>query len=409
MNIYSLARRFELKLAIAAGVDYSEFKTKALNEIKGNVEKMTTLLKGSKELREAAFNFPADPLVQFGENAQAGIDALKQIASGVFFLSNKMDDLSLEEMIKPLLAISDAVNSLADSSGSDKWGIMRDRYLNVLEIFGDYYTSQGAYGDGTKLNSMAKRELEVKLGSLTNVLDFVANGLRNPRKTGCLDILKKLAEHGLIDKVHLEKLVEKAPRIGNTDRVTRRLENHEKEQILLHFGDFLGLNKLGLSPDIHVWNKYVAPAERLLSDVFRSWLRSPDVGSRDLQDGEMIGPSLKGKKKILSKTTVTKLGLAAEAIREAKLTKDKEEKLSSEKMFGSPDVISPIKPPKNVRQLIDKLSGTERALWNKIPIVVQIKVLNGQIDLDSALEVAETHAGELVGAKFDANLFEGLS
>lgn len=408
MNIYSLARQFQLKLAVA-NVDYFDSKKKSIEEIKSQIERMADLVKGSKELREAIFTFPADPFVTFGDNAKSAIESLKEVVSGVLYLQNNLDSVDETSLVNSLLSIFNSIKVLANSSGSDKWGIMRERYLSVLEIFGDYYTSQGAYGDKTKLNPMIKRELERKLGSLTNTLDMIANSLKNPRKTGCLDILKNLSGHGLLEDEKIEFLVENVPSKTITERVTRKLENHEKEQILLYFGDVLGLDKLGLMPNINIWNKYVAPSEKLLSDVFRSWLRSPDVGSRKLEDGEMIGPALKGKKKILSRTTVYKLLTAAKEIKELKLLKDQEEKLSAEKMFGSPDVDSPIKPKQDVRKLIDRLSGMERALWNKIPIPVQIKVLNRELDLHAVLEVADHHADELVGAKFDAALFENLN
>jgi hypothetical protein len=160
---------------------------------------------------------------------------------------------------------------------------------------------------------------------------------------------------------------------------------------------------MGLTPNIHTWNKYVdAQTGELLSDVFRAFLRAPKVGSRPVGKDEAIGP----KDKILSKTTLSKLMIAADSIKNIKITKDNEEKLSSEKMFGSPDVASPIKPKKDIRAIVERMSATERALWHKIPIAIQIKIMNGDIDLDSALETAEAHAGELVGAKLDASLFE---
>ena len=406
MNIYSLARIFELKMAIAADkpvIDYEKFKNKALSEIIDNINGMAKFIKTSPEVNEAAFALPSVPLATFGEKATQGIEDLKQIISGIYLLDNSRDKLTIENVVKPLLSVSDALISLSESSGSDKWGIMRPKYLNALEIFGDYYTSQGAYGDRTKLNSMVKRALEVKLGSLTNALDFIATRLRNPRQTGCLDILKKLSEHGLVDNDRLDSMLKKSDILGDTTRVTRKLENHEKEQILHLFNDFLGISRLGLPLNIHTWNKYVdSKTSELLSDVFRAYLRSPSANSRSLLNGEAVGP----KNKILSRTTVRKLEVAADSIRNNKITKDQEEKLTLEKMFGSPDVISPIKPKKDIRTIIEQMSGTERALWHKIPIAVQIKVLNGQIDLDSALEIAESHAGDMVGAKLDASLFE---
>lgn len=407
-HINRVARKFELKLALGAdkpSIDYAAIKSKATDELRKNIAHMASLVKKSQELREITFTLAADPLTEFGPSAQEGIKNSKAIMSGILYLDNEKESLSLEEMIKAILSISEAVFALSSSSGSDKWGIKRDKYLNALDVFGDYYTTQGGYGDRTKLNPMAKRALEAKFGKLTNVLDGIANSLRNPRGTGSLDLLKKMSAHGLVDSDALDKVLSKAPVLGDTSRVVMNLENHEKEQILVLFDKYLGITGLGLMPDVHTWNKYISPSpvtEKQLSDVFRAYLRAESAKARPLEPGELIGPN----NKILSKTTVFKLREAAETIKENKKNKDAAEKLTSEKMFGSPEPSSKIKPQKDVRALVERLGTTERALWHKIPISIQIKILNNQIDLDGALEVAQEHSSQMVGSKLDASLFE---
>jgi hypothetical protein len=411
MNVHIVARKFELKLAqsMPSGIDLAAIKDKALANLRKHIAEMSEIIKKSKELREIAFTLPADPLAKFGENATKGIKNCEKIISGAFYLDNKMNALSLEDLVKPLLSIAVAISSLSLSKGSDKWGLMRDRYLDILEVYGDYYTSQGGYGELARLNPMAKRDMEVKFSSVTNVLDFLANHLRNTDETGALDILKKISLLGIIKDDSLLKAIDDISLVGRTDRVARRLENHEKEQILILFDKFLGISKLGLMPDIHTWNKYVGTSpvtEKYLSDVFRAFLRAPVSIKQDLKPGEKIGP----KNKILSKTTVYKLEEAAKIIVENKRIKDKQEQDISEKMFGSPELPSKIKPLKNVRELIDRLSGVERGLWNKIPTQVQIKVLNNKIDLDSALAVAQEFSehATMVGNKLDVSLFDNL-
>jgi len=414
MSIYVVARKFELKSALGAGqlpIDYAAFKDKYTEELRKNFLKMAVTVNESPELRSATFAMPEDPLATFGEKAQQGITDCKALVGEIFKISNKAESLPLEGMVASTVKIAEAIASLAKSSGSDKWGKPRNKYLNALEILGDYFTTQGAYGNGKALNAMAKKDLEGKFGRLTKTLDSIANTTKRS-----IDILKKMSEHGLVDKTSLDNLINNVESMGDTSREVGSLHDHERETILRLFDEFLGITKLGLMPVIETWHKYVGTSpeiEKYLSDVFRAYMRADNVIDRQSkgktigEDEVIFGPD----KKILSKTTVRKLGLAARYIALNKADQDAREKLTSEKMFGSPALPSKIKPKKNIREIITGLSAEERAMWNKIPIEVQMKIINNQVDLDGALAVAQEfseHAGPMVGNKLDASLFEDL-
>ncbi len=400
-SIFKLARKFEIKLASFsdendAVIDFNEIKARGESEIKKIIKHMTALVKGSKELREAALTLSQDPLVEFGERAQKGIENCKNIISIILYLNNNVDSLTLEEMVQPLVNLSEAILLALQSSGTDKWGINRSKFLNLIEIFGDYYTTQGGYHDRTKLNPMAKRELESKFGKLTHIFDALSHSLRNSQKTGALDILKKLSSHGLIDNDKIDNLIQEMSSLGDTSRVVKNLENHEKEMVLRLFSDVLNLGKLGLLPTIETWNKYIAiedypkvnfsqSSEKLLSDAFRAYLSAPKADPSKLEKDEMIGPN----NKLISRTTLAKLLEVASRLESVKKVKDAEEKSKHEKMMGSPEPLSKIKPKKNVRELIQNLSADERRIWMKVPKNVQEEVISGVRDIDDVLSEFE--------------------
>lgn len=397
--MHKLARKFSLKLVVAgdenaAGLDFGDFRETAKTDLKQIISLMAKVVKGSKELREAGFTLPQDPLAEFGERAKQGIEDCKQILSIVLYLDNNFSELSIEDIVKPSLELAKAIISALTSSGTDKWGIERPKFLNLIEIFGDYYTTQGGYHDRTRLNPMAKRELEIKYGKLTHTFDILARLLRNNQKTGMLDILKRLSSHGLVDSDILDRLLEEKPVVGDTGRVVKNLENHEKEMILRLFSEELNLGKLGLLPDINTWNKYIAipvedqttyefskSSEKLLSDVFRAYLSAPKADVKKPEKDESVGPN----NKILSRTTLAKLSEVALRLIQAKKTKDAEESARHEKMMGSPEPISRIKPKKNVREIIQNLSADERRIWSKVPKAIQDEVIAGTKDIDDVL------------------------
>lgn len=405
MSISKLARKFSLKLALAgdqnaAGLDLSSIKDTAKAELKQIISAMAKKVKESKELREAGFTLPQDPLAEFGERAKQGIENCKQILSIVLYLNNNFDDLTLEDMVKPLLSLAESIISELHTAGTDKWGIERSKFLNLMEIFGDYYTTQGGYHDRTRLNPMAKRELESKFGKLTHTFDFLAHLLRNNQKTGALDILKRLSSHGLVDSDVLDKLINARPAVGDTRRVVKNLENHEKEMVLRLFSDALNLGELGLLPTIETWNKYIAipdedvpvhgftqSSEKLLSDVFRAYLSAPKADSREPSDQEVVTNN-----KIISRTTLAKLAEVSLRLAYTKQIKDKQDSSKYEKMMGSPEPINKIKPKKNIRELVQNLSAEERRVWSRVPKSVQDEVIAGTKDLDDVLEeFSETH------------------
>lgn len=411
MSLNVMARKFELKLALAAdkpSIDYEAFKNKAAEELRKNFLKMAVTINESVELRAATFTMPEDPLATFGEKAQQGIADCKDLVGEIFKISNKRESLPLEGMVASTVKIAAALARLAKSSGSDKWGKPRSKYLNALEILGDYFTTQGAYGNGKALNAMAKKDLEGKFGRLTKTLDSIANTTKKS-----IDLLKKMSEHGLIDKTSLDNLVNNVESMGDTTREVGSLHDHERETILRLFNEFLGLDKLNLMPVIETWHKYIGTSpevEKNLSDVFRAYMRADTVADRKSkgktigEDEVIFGPD----QKVLSATTVRKLGIAARYIALNKANQDSNEKLRSEQLHGSPDPKSRIAPLKGIREIIDGLSSTERALWHMLPPKVQVKVFNNQADLQTVLEIAQAHPEQMVGNKLDPALFESL-
>jgi len=270
-NLLKLARKFELKLLAYdenyAKISLDEFKIKAKSELIEIIDRLAKIVRSSQELREVA-NFANDPFAQFGSRGSLGIMNARKIIEKISQLYTNKDNLSLEKMAAILLDISELIITEVGAHGSDKWGIKRSRFLNLVETYGDYFTTQGTYSDSSILNSMAKRFIEEKIGRLTHTFDTFANQLRNARDTGAIDILKNLSSHGLIDNTRIDNLIKEVEEIGNTSRLTRNLENHEKENFVRLVSHLIGLSGVNA---IHEWNQFIGPYESVVKLATSIW------------------------------------------------------------------------------------------------------------------------------------------
>jgi len=380
-NLLKLARKFELKLLAYdenyAKISFEEFKLKAKEEIIEIINHLAKIARSSQELREVA-NFANDAFAQFGERSSEGILHTRQIVEEISKLYTNQDSMTVEQMAVPLFKIVELIISEISASGTDKWGINRPRYLNLVETYGDYFTTQGTYGDSSILNAMAKRFIEQKIGRLTKTFDSFANQLRNSRETGAIDILKRLSINGLIDNTKIDNLIEKAEFLGDTSSLTKNLENHEKENFIRLVGKYIGLSGIHA---IHEWNQFIEPYEniaKLAKSIWftpqfkKLWGKFPKTTLEKVVED---APSILPKLEIIKEHIVPLV----------KKTKQ-EEKLHEEKMLGTPAIKSPILPKKNVRELISNLSADERKIWNTVPQEVKLDVLSGNKDLDDVLE-----------------------
>jgi hypothetical protein len=261
-RLLRLAQILENKYGIftyaAEPIDYKLFKKKATSELQKHVVDLANLIRKSQEFRDITFKYPNDPYITFSDESLKTIEKCKQISSTINFLYNNMGDLSLEEMAKPFIDMSESLLELLNSKGSDRWGLDREKYLSLIDVYSDIFTTQGAYHDRTRLDPMAKRELDRVYGRLTKLFDDISYHLRNRKGDGILDILKRMAAHGLIDSIKIEQLIEQSQSIGDTSRVPATVADHELRQVMSTFMDELGLTNKGLSPqDITTWKKYL--------------------------------------------------------------------------------------------------------------------------------------------------------
>jgi hypothetical protein len=408
MSVNIVARKFELKLAqTSIGEDISALKDKRKEEIRQHINDMFKLISSSEEFRAATFTLGADPLAHFKGDALEGMRDLDKLTKNITYVYQNIDTMSLEEIVAPITAAADAIKSLAASRGTDKWGVDRQRYLNIIEIFGDYFSTMGNYGDLKRMNERDKEALLRKLGRISNVLHYMATHIKNNKRNGILDILASLSQKGFIDKDVKNKSM------GNTERVETDLQMGMTLDTLRLFNDYLGLNDLNLMVSKEMYEKYIRPIPGMISllrIINHGWIQAPV-----LEDKKLWGKPGVVKGKIVPQSTLRNLKIAAEQIAERKAELDKEEKLRAEKNRPIGSLSQPlpmrIKQKKQDIEILKELSPSERTLWHKIPSSIQEKIKAGEIDLDTAIEAAQQfseHAGQEIDGKLDPNLFENI-
>jgi hypothetical protein len=391
MSIHIVARKYELKLAqTSAGANIADLKDKAKEEIRKHIADMFKLMSSSEEFRAATLTIGHDPLAHFKTDALEGMGDLDKLFKNITSVHQNIDSMSLEEIVAPATMAAEAIASLAKSNGTDKWGVERPRYLNVIDIFGDYFSTMGNYGDPKKINERDKEALLKKLGRASNVLHFLATHLKNNRRTGILDILNGLSGRGLIDKEVLNQSM------GNTTRVPVDLQEGMVVYTLRLFNDYLGLNDLELITDSNVYNKYIKPIPGmadLLRVINHGWNQAAVVADKQVTDYN--NRVVKGKQ--LPKSTFRNLELAKIQIAERKMTLDKEERERAERNLPTGSLSMPIgslsrpipmkiKPKKQEIEILKDLSQLERTLWHKLDRETKDKILLGELDLDTELE-----------------------
>ncbi len=387
-NLLKLARKFELKLLAHdenyAKISLDEFKIKAKSELIEIIDRLAKIVRSSQELREVA-NFASDPFAQFGERGSLGIISAKKIIEKISQLYTEKDNLSLEKMAVILIDISELIISEVAANGSDKWGIKRSRFLNLVETYGDYFTTQGTYSDPSILNSMAKRFIEEKIGRLTHTFDTFANQLRNARETGAIDILKNLSSHGLIDSTRIDNLIKEVENIGDTSRLTRNLENHEKENFIRLVFHLIGLSGVNA---IHEWNEFIEPYKDMVKLATSIWFTSQFKKLWGKMPKSTIEKVVQEAPSILPKLQILKAHIVP------LVNKSKEEqKNKEEKAVGRIPIPSPILPKKNERELISGLSADERRIWSTLTQEEKKEILSGNKDLDDVLEEQQRKLG----------------
>lgn len=395
-------------------INYEDIKNKNTKSLKEEASVLAKLVFEAQDFRKLAHN--TDPNISFSEEAQKTIDNCLAIESAINYLNNKKDELSLEEMIKPILDMqSSLLEVLKGGEGTeDRWGLQRSKYLPILKVLSETKTTMGAFHDPTKMDAMSKRDLDREFGRITNFLDSVGNHLRK-----MLGILKRSGVHGMIDKIQKEKAVAKAPTIGDTSRVPATAADHELRQVMRTFPDELGITSLGLNPDnIMTWKKYLPDAEGgtpLSSTLGRVIYHALGTSARytpgmDVPAGsKIISWMVQGvpRQKVISPAILRNLAVLRNRLtQQYKILKAKEQK-STEQQFGSPTYQAfeggGVMPPKikpqpsttnpniaeDIRETILGFSDTERALWDTIPRETKQSILRGDTDLTQALEEAQ--------------------
>lgn len=388
-NLLKLARKFELKLLAHDenyAVEYLEkFKTDSKSNLNKIISQLAKIIVEGTEFREIA-NFAHDPLAKFGDRAISAINNVIKIREKILQLNVQKEDLSIEKIASLLFDILQLISDEVKAHGSDKWGIMRDKFLNLLEVYGDFYTTQGGYGDPSVLNDRAKTAIEDKLGRLTHIIDTIKNKLLNKQNTGALDILKKLSTHGLIDSTRIDNLIQNLKdKDIDTSRVTRNLQEHEKINLIHIICNYIGL---GGADALNEWNEFIKPYPDMIKIATSIWFTAQFKTLWGKLPKSTLEKVVQEEPSILPKLQILK----AHIVPLVKKSKE-EQKNKEEKAVGRIPIPSPILPKKNERELISGLSAGERRIWSTLTQEEKKEILSGNKDLDDVLEEQQRKLG----------------
>jgi hypothetical protein len=187
-----------------------------------------------------------------------------------------------------------------------------------------------------------------------------------------------MSEHGLINSDKVDELISTMPSIGDTSRVTKNMEDHEKANFVRVLHHLIGLPGI---QHLQEWNEFIQPSPDMVALAKSIWFTPKfknlwgnlprNTVDKVLAAAPSIGP---------------KLGIMKAYIAPLVAQKAIEQQSKHEKMFGGKDVKSPIAPKSNIRELLGKLSAEERAIWKIVPESIKAEVLSGTKSLDDVLE-----------------------
>lgn len=418
----------------AAEIDYDLYKKKAESEIIDHINKLSDLIRKSNEFRDLAFRFANDPNIEFSQEAKNTIELCQGIASIINFLDKEKNNLNLEKMAHPILTLSDIIQEFLLKHGEDRWGLSRDKYLPLINLYSEIFTTQGAYKDRTVLDPMAKREMDRAYGRITHLFDSISNHLKNRQNNGILDILKSLSKHGMIDNINVEKSIDKykTHNLQETERVPATAADHELRQVMTTFMDQLGLVDKGLNPqDIMTWKKYLPDSAEYTGNskelsstlgrkIFRGLIVSKEYtpGMFIPGDYQVVTWLVQGlpKQKVVGPSLLDRVEVLADRLNHQYKLLKKKELEQKEKMFGSDlsrEVIehnvpfnkimnpSPVSSNLYREYITYDLSDNDRELWTEnVPKEVKNKVQNIkdprelELTIENILKDMKTHSSE---------------
>jgi len=431
MIIFKIARKFELKLAVAQSLAFDITRFRKL--MKSEIEKILQAFNNAVA-REFLVAFPAyasdlsqdvkefleqDDEDEEGEGAKdakqffaskkqppplepAAIQAVKDlmtIKSAAFYLYNKIDEMPINEIPAPAMDIVTLIDKQAGVSGLDTFGINQPNYLDVIKAFTSMYTTRGRYGDLSEVNPMAKRSLRIKINQFTNNLKSVGIAAKNIKS-----LLNKAATEKFFTEV-LESKILAAPTVkSDIERSKKDLENHEVEHFLWD------ITKLADKENaLLYWYEFIKPFPDMVELVRRTW-HTPifkKLWRHKYNESDKVS--------ILSDPIIAeRINILRRHIAEQKRISDEKEALKYSRHFGDPEPISRIKPnaptwknPLSEETLLSKVikDPEQQVSFEDLDDDIKEKVLSGEISIESALgeSVSEKPESSLYAVRFPDN------
>jgi hypothetical protein len=252
-KLFKIARKFELKMAVAAA-EYMDID-KAQVKLKEILAAMKQAIDTCPEFQDFIVKFPAaaakkdESLKDFFSQKEKTIEEYTgtpmsslvmkdmplrpeslDVINYVIQIDNLINELNdgsnLYDLCKNLNEVHELLFKLSNKSGEDVFQNTRKNYLHIINTYYNFYMAMKNYHYVGEVNSLVLGNINDKIGKITNTLHTLSRASNKAR-----EVINKVKSEKFLTIDQESKIKDLLP-LDNTERVVRPLLEHNKAQFL---------------------------------------------------------------------------------------------------------------------------------------------------------------------------------